>query len=911
MERPRSLCLLAILLAVTVSMTGRTITPAQALQRLEDAPGSSTLMKVRPSITLITLSHTFMDSLETKPLVYVFNKGFHDGYLVLPADDQCPPLLGFGDSGRFSIKNVPPAMKSFLEDYAREVEYVTTHDHATAAAVAADRREPIAPLLTCTWNQDAPYNGMCPTLDFIDTGSGKPTGEKRETVTGCVATSMAQVMYYHRWPAKGSGEHSYSWQRYLNVAAKELSCDFGAITFDWDNMLDHYTEGNYTEEQARAVAQLMYACGISVDMNYSSADLGGSGAVSNEQGPALVNYFGYSRAVRYRYRDLCSSTEFENIIYDNLSRGLPVLYNGRGSGGGHSFVCDGYAGNHFFHFNWGWGGNSDGYFYLARLDPNSPGIGGGTGGFNSNQGISYNIIPLRDGVDTGTDELPYIATDGNFDFAQDKDGTVSFDVTDEWGTGPYYNASSARFYGHLGVSAEPRDEALPTRQFFATPLSLYPGYGRRRMTLKMSGLKPGSYRVRPIYNDTVNHVTDYMRIPNGYRKYVNLTVAADGAMTFSNSVRSDDAASAPPLGVNGFGYDGKVHSGQTKSYLITMSNFSDSEDYYGNLTMVLRDNAGAELETYPLGSFSTPADQTLSTASGIVLNRDPGNYKVTFRDAYERDLPGEFPVTVLDAQEPLPTGLRAVTFTPTDVLPGTGLPTLTVRVVNTGSEAVTASTFALDIYKAGTAPGKNPWTVSFGSLTFNAGKGLNLTVEGVEEPMENGCDYNVDIYCYPDGSDTPVLISRDIVIHAGYPLESVSIDGDSEVLIGWDWERKLNVSVTPENAILRSLTWTSSDPSVVSVDNDGVIRGRGVRGNAYVTATAHNGASSHVYVTVANPTGTDDIRVGGADAEILAVYTLSGVKIMDKPSDEALRSLPAGIYVVSSAGGTRKLQKKL
>lgn len=187
-------------------------------------------------------------------------------------------------------------------------------------------------------------------------------------MTGCVATAMAQVINYHKYPEKGIGSNSYT----TTTSGLSVSFNFGATTFDWDNMADIYSLSS-TAEQKTAVATLMKACGVSVNMDYGT---GASGAMSAFVPAALVNYFGYDKATAYRERIWFSGQEWEDLVYNELATVGPVYYGGTTARNeGHAFVCDGYRADGFFHINWGWGGQSNGYFRLSALDPSSHGIG--------------------------------------------------------------------------------------------------------------------------------------------------------------------------------------------------------------------------------------------------------------------------------------------------------------------------------------------------------------------------------------------------------------------------------------------------------------------------------------------------------------------------------------------------------
>lgn len=157
-------------------------------------------------------------------------------------------------------------------------------------------------------------------------------------------------------------------------------------------MIDRYNNGEYSSEQADAVALLMKDCGVSLNMNYGPV----SGASIYSYYPAFKNYFRYSS--RTVNRSGCETAEFTKIITDELQEGRPIIYCGTGEDGGHAFVVDGYDTNYFLHVNWGWGGYSDGYFDMNYMDPTGLGIGGGSDAFKWNQGIVL-ARPLKDGVE--------------------------------------------------------------------------------------------------------------------------------------------------------------------------------------------------------------------------------------------------------------------------------------------------------------------------------------------------------------------------------------------------------------------------------------------------------------------------------------------------------------------------------
>lgn len=349
----------AALSAAILTATASPLTPDEALNRIQP-DAQMRLGGERPELVMTGRS------MAGKPTFYVFSTASRT--IIASADDVAVPLLGYIDSGNFDPARMPPQMKSFLESYSAEIAAATASGriHITKAAASRAERQAIEPLCRTGWNQDAPYNDLCPVKN----------GDR--TYTGCVATAMAQVMKYFSYPTKGSGSVSYSWNK------QTLSLDLSATEFDWGSMLDRY-DASSSAASKTAVATLMKACGYVVGMNYGTADDGGSGAPSIAIVPGLVNYLNYDKATDLVYRDMFTLDDWNRKIYDNIRNIGPVVYCGSSSTGGHAFVIDGYSSDDFFHVNWGWGNAYDGYFKLSALNPDGQGIGGYEGGYNYNQ----------------------------------------------------------------------------------------------------------------------------------------------------------------------------------------------------------------------------------------------------------------------------------------------------------------------------------------------------------------------------------------------------------------------------------------------------------------------------------------------------------------------------------------------
>lgn len=322
--------------------------------------------------------------------LYVFNVAEEGGFVIVANDDEATPILGFSDSGHIDEDNMPENMLAWLQGYADQIAWLqkqTTRIGQTTQSRAPRRtaKANIAPLVSTQWNQGAPYNNLCPEYQ-----------EGRRAVTGCVATAMAQVMNYHRWPtAQTEDIPGYTTGSYKI----DLTAGLPAVTFDWANMANSY-KGETTDAQKTAVATLMRYCGQSVRMNYGPS----SGASSAEAAIALKNYFGYKETTQFVSRSFYTYANWVDLIYHELSENRPVLYGGQSSGGGHEFVCDGYKfenSTDYFHINWGWGGSSDNYFVLSALNPHDQGIGGSESddGYNFGQDA---IVGIQKPSGTGT-----------------------------------------------------------------------------------------------------------------------------------------------------------------------------------------------------------------------------------------------------------------------------------------------------------------------------------------------------------------------------------------------------------------------------------------------------------------------------------------------------------------------------
>jgi len=324
-----------------------------------------------------SLDLAFTKTVNGQPVYYIFNVNKNEGFVIISAEDNVYPVLGYSFNGSYTGQNGPESenFNYWMKNYSDQIIYARENSLQADAFISSTWNEllksiatvksfdDVNPLLTTFWDQGTYYNSLCPSA------SGGPGGH---VYTGCVATAMAQIMKYHNHPVQGTGSHSYNCPGYGNQTA-----DFGATTYQWSSMPNSVNSSN------SAVATLMYHCGVSVDMQYS---ISGSGAFSSDARDALVEYFKYSPNAQLVAKNSFPIETFENKLKNELNLNRPVYYTGSGSAGGHAFVCDGYQGTNYFHFNWGWSGYANGYFYLNNLNP-------GGMQFNQNQSAMFYVYP--------------------------------------------------------------------------------------------------------------------------------------------------------------------------------------------------------------------------------------------------------------------------------------------------------------------------------------------------------------------------------------------------------------------------------------------------------------------------------------------------------------------------------------
>lgn len=330
--------------------------------------GASSLQLVFDSESILTRSDG------SAPAYYVFDNTAGSGFVIVAGDDLVRPVLGYSFSEEFPQGTLPPNLRDWLDNVRREVNDLrrsgaTAEETVTRAWTDTRAGNVVVELQTADWNQEAPYNQLCPVIN----------GQK--TYTGCTATALAIAMRYHQWPASGKGVLPAYTSASTQTAIPSQRLGHA---YDWANMPLTYGTG-YSDTEAKAVATLMRDCALMLQSDFGVIGSDGTAAYAGNIPTGLITFMGYDKAMRYVERGYYTMDEWIALMKGELDNDRPVIYTGYNSNAGHAFVLDGYTTDNYFSVNWGWSGRFNGYFLLTAMEPDGQGAGG-SGSYNDGQG---------------------------------------------------------------------------------------------------------------------------------------------------------------------------------------------------------------------------------------------------------------------------------------------------------------------------------------------------------------------------------------------------------------------------------------------------------------------------------------------------------------------------------------------
>ena len=430
---------------------------------------------------------------------YVFNAD--EGYVIVAGDDRAPAVLGYSDEGTFVDDDVPVAMQALLDGYAAQI--TALEQGATSTALRTSGAA-ITPLLKTQWNQDSPYNKLMPSL---------PSGE--QAVTGCVATALAQVMAFWKWPACPTRKLPEYTSETLLIHMPELP----VVDFRWDILQNNYLKTDTESDAARAAATLNLYCAQAMQMDFKTES---SGANTSAIPSTAHTFFDYDADAHFEARLNYSTQEWADLIYGELEAGRPVIYSGSKKSGGHAFVCDGYDGSGLFHINWGWNGQGNGYFLLNVLNPDEQGTGSASGayGYVLSQSALVGFQPNKGSSNRLEISSVNFVVNSYVDTRESTGDNFSVNVT-----GEFHNSTSDTLAVRYGWGLY--DES---GNFVERLISYYndvfrPGRYSTLRNLQLNlgaGRTDGIFRIVPMYCE--NGTSNWRPCVGGERNYVEVTI---------------------------------------------------------------------------------------------------------------------------------------------------------------------------------------------------------------------------------------------------------------------------------------------------------------------------------------------------------------------------------------------------
>ena len=424
----------------------------------------------------------------TQQPYYIFNDEAGKGFVVIAGDDKMGKVLAYSKEASINMANLNPEARYLFDTYRQVYEEVSKNKTLTTRAGAATKAaDAVQPLLKSKWGQDYPYS------------------KQTRYMTGCVATAVAQVMYYHKWPAQGKGQESYT-VKFDNTVR---SADFTKSHYDWDNMLLDYNRRNITTKQEDAVALLMNDVGIATNMQYTDR---ASGTQSYMAERALRNYFDYDAAMVTRSYE--GVDNFIEIVKEELRNGFPLYISGDSkTGGGHAWVCDGFDEEDRFHMNFGWNGQANGYYSLATLNVTSTGseFNGAQHSFNRRLHVIA-IHPNKPGTPKIDADIAYQSPNINFDYGSDMafvgDAPTTLSATAKVMYSRFINQSQTELVGDIGLGIYDQEGKLVK----VTP---YGQDGRKIFTKDRFVFNEGKWVSGGVIDDKITFTLDFTTLTDG------------------------------------------------------------------------------------------------------------------------------------------------------------------------------------------------------------------------------------------------------------------------------------------------------------------------------------------------------------------------------------------------------------
>ncbi len=886
---------------------------------------------------------------------YIFNSSNGSGYVIVSGDNRTQPILGYSQTTSFDADNIPPGLNWLLEHYRT---YIETLEGDSSQYIQSNSRSidkpTISPLLTTKWDQGYPYNNLCP--------NGSPTG--------CVPTAIAQIVNYHQWPDSGEGEFSYT-----NFDGNIYDYNYKDATFNYDLMLDEYDLQTSTES-INEVAKLMYACGVGMEASYDHEI--GTGSSITMAKRFLIENFKYSSDAKIVWRHSYYANEWNNLIYNELQSSRPVYMQG----GNHAFVCDGYGGDNYFHINWGWAGEMDGYFLFSSLKPYED-------DYRENLYAMINIHKREGAAEPFT-----------FDIINT--GEVTLESGSNFYTlnlGMWYNYSRYDVQGTLWLECQNVETSESVYKqggevYIQGALPAGAGvwhFGSGESSILSKNyndfdVKPGKYKIYPAYSLPNTEIRRINCIAGG-RDHIELIVTEDYQYIYSYP--TDTITQKVEIIVNEVIAN---PSETTITYYYTVKNHSDLPVHGISVGVYNQDNIelckvqdGLVFEPNSESSWNTSFSTYLRSGTHHLIFYDH-NGQILNTEPYYFQIEGEGPeikTTHVDYSQTSYNNYKDLYYFTLglEVLGYSCRPDLNVVISknnndiqkyridlqNTIKYGENEYSFYLEIDKD--KPLYGEWQMDvydlYGKklndtpLTFNVtlpeyrfelSDSILILNEGDSTKLDltiHSNEYLQVKHLWASSNESIVTVSQEGVVKAvsqGKAFITVtSSDGsniadtcevtviklvsdivleDSVVTLSEGDSIRLQAKVSPESADNRQLIWSSSDETIVTVSQDGVVNAIS-QGKAFITVTSLDGSNisdtcevtvegrSYLYSHKTNPisimvkNSIIYISGGNVDSDIY-IYNFNGVLIY-KGLKRTIKILNQGIYIIHCDNRTFKV----
>ena len=480
---------------------------------------------------------------------YVFNSELKDhGYVIVAGDDRAPAVLAYSDRGNFNSNDVPEAMMELLDGYTAQIAEL---ENGAEKAPLLTAGSAIRPMVPTNWAQGNPYNILLPILS---------TG--KHVVAGCVATALAQVMYYWQWPARPTQTIPTYISTDLGITMPALE----PVDFNWSAMQTTYLSNDTASVNALAAATLTLYCAQSVQMNFKTSSSSATTAIIPL---AISNYFGYKPSAHTLRRVNYTTQGWADALYAELAAGRPVIYSASKASSGHAFVCDGYDGNGMFHINWGWNGQSNGYFLLNVLNPDLQGTGSASGAY----GYIYRQAAIV-GIEPGSDgSSVFELTSNNVELI---DKTTTREATNfpfhAVVSGQFYNMTSQVIAVRLGWGLFNENGEMIERLYSSYNTALRPGsyINHDSKTLSFGeDIASGTYRIMPMFSEY--GMDNWRPCVGADLNYIEVTINGNNC-----SITGHGTAAERDYTLNDIIIEGNMHNGRPVSINVNLTNNGES-----------------------------------------------------------------------------------------------------------------------------------------------------------------------------------------------------------------------------------------------------------------------------------------------------------------------------------------------